>query len=62
MPFPKDAIITTRTFPEVESMIAEYARREKRSMSQMVERLLREAVITRLMREKKPTKAIDDLP
>lgn len=59
---PKDAAISLKTFPEVRDALLEYARREHRTVAQMTDLLLREALIARLKREKRDASAIEDLP
>lgn len=59
---PKEAVISTRTFQEVRDAVEEYARREHRTMAQMTELLLREAIVARRKKDKEPTKDIDELP
>jgi hypothetical protein len=59
---PKDAVISLRTFPEVREAIDDYARREHRTIAQMTELLLREAIIARRQRDKESSKEIENLP
>lgn len=59
---PKGARISLRTYPEVRTAIEEYASRDHRSVAQMTELLLREAIIARKRRDKKSTKEIEGLP
>lgn len=59
---PKDSVISSRTFPEVREAVEEYARREHRTVAQMIDLLLREAIIARRKKDKQSTKEIEDLP
>ena len=59
---PKDALVSTRTFSEVFDAISGYARKEHRTIAQMADLLLREAIISRRKAAKEPTKDIEDLP
>lgn len=59
---PKDAVISLRTFPEVRAAIDDYARREHRTIAQMTELLLREAILARRKRDKEPTADVEGLP
>ena len=59
---PKDAVISLRTFAEVRAAIEDYARREHRTIAQMTELLLREAIIARRKRDKESSKNIEELP
>lgn len=59
---PKNAVISLRTFPEIRAAIDDYARREHRTIAQMTELLLREAIVARRKLDKASTKDIDDLP
>jgi hypothetical protein len=59
---PKDAVVSLRTYPEVRDHIEEYARREHRTVAQMADLLLREAIAARLKGEKKSAASITGLP
>lgn len=59
---PKDAVVSLRTFPEVREAIEDYARREHRTIAQMTELLLREAIIARRKRDKESSADIEKLP
>jgi hypothetical protein len=59
---PKNAAISLRTFPQVREAIEEYAQREHRTIAQMTELLLREAIIARKKCEKESVKEIEELP
>jgi hypothetical protein len=59
---PKEAVISLRTFSEIRTSIEEYAAGEHRTIAQMTELLLREAIIARRKRDKKPTADIEGLP
>ncbi len=59
---PRDSIISIRTFEEVRSAIEDYARREHRTLAQMTELLLREAIIARRKRDKESAVEIEKLP
>lgn len=58
----KDVPISTRTYSEVRNAIDEYARAEHRTTSQMVELLLREAIIARRKKDRRKTDDIESLP
>lgn len=59
---PKEASISLRTYAEVREAIDDYARREHRTIAQMTELLLREAIIARRKRDKESAKEIESLP
>lgn len=59
---PKQSVISLRTFDVVRQRIEEHARREHRTLAQMAELLLREALIARGKREKESTTDIENLP
>jgi len=59
---PKDAVISTRTYTEVRAAIDEYARQERRTVAQMTELLLREAIVARRKRDKQSAAEIKALP
>ena len=59
---PKDSVISSRTFPEVRDAIDDYARKEHRTIAQMIDLLLREAIIARRKRDKQSASEIEKLP
>lgn len=59
---PKEALISLRTFSEVREAIEDYASREHRTLAQMTELLLREAIIARRKRDKESPADIENLP
>lgn len=59
---PKDAVISLRTFAAVRDAIEEYARMEHRTVAQMADLMLREAIIARRKAAKKSAADIDSLP
>ena len=59
---PKDAVVSLRTFPEIRDAIEEYARKEHRTLAQMADLMLREAIIARWKKEKRATEGIEELP
>lgn len=59
---PKQHVVSTRTFTEVRDAVSEYARREHRTIAQMADLLLREAIIARRKRDKEPATEIETLP
>lgn len=59
---PKESVISLRTFVEVREAIEAYARREHRTIAQMTELLLREAIIARRKRDKESASDIEQLP
>lgn len=59
---PKESVISLRTFAEVRAAIEDYASNEHRTIAQMTELLLREAIIARRKRDKKPFTDIESLP
>ncbi len=59
---PKGSVISLRTFPEVREAIEDYARREHRTIAQVTELLLREAIIARRKKDKEGFKEIESLP
>jgi hypothetical protein len=59
---PKEAVISLRTFAEVREAIEGYARREHRTIAQMTELLLREAIVARRKRDKESAADIEALP
>jgi hypothetical protein len=59
---PKESVISLRTFAEVRAAVEDYARAEHRTIAQMAELLLREAVIARRKRDKKSAADIESLP
>ncbi len=59
---PKEAVISSRTFPEVRDAIDDYARREHRTIAQMIDLLLREAIISRRKKDKESAADIEKLP
>jgi hypothetical protein len=59
---PKSAAISLKTFPEVRDLLTEYARREHRTIAQMADLLLREAIVARLKKEKRSAAGIEGLP
>lgn len=59
---PKQSVVSLRTFDVVRQAIEEYARKEHRTLAQMAELLLREAIIARKKRDKESTAEIDKLP
>lgn len=59
---PKEHVVSTRTFTEVRDAVADYARREHRTMAQMADLLLREAIIARRKRDKESATEIEALP
>ena len=58
----KDAVISLRTFPPVRDAVDEYARREHRTIAQMADLLLREAILARRKKDKEPAEDIEELP
>jgi hypothetical protein len=59
---PKEAVISLRTFAEVRAAIEDYAAQEHRTIAQMTELLLREAIISRRRKDKRSASDIEDLP
>lgn len=59
---PKESVISSRTFPEVRDAIDNYARREHRTIAQMIDLLLREAIIARRKKDKESASEIEKLP
>ncbi len=59
---PKESVVSLRTFAEVRLAIEEYAAAEHRTVAQMADLLLREAIISRRKRDKKSASDIEDLP
>lgn len=59
---PKDAVISLRTFHKVRTLLEEFAKREHRTLAQMAELMIREAIIMRLTKEKRSVKDIESLP
>lgn len=59
---PREAIISLRTFTDLRQAIEDYAKREHRTLAQMTELLLREAVISRRKRDREAADDIEDLP
>lgn len=59
---PKTAVISSRTFLEVREAIDAYARLERRTTAQMIDLLLREAIIARRKKDKLSTIDIERLP
>lgn len=59
---PKESVISSRTFPEVREAIDDYARREHRTIAQMIDLLLREAIIARRKKDKESASEIEKLP
>lgn len=59
---PKTAVISSRTFAEVREAIEAYARSERRTTAQMIDLLLREAIIARRKRDRQSTTEIETLP
>lgn len=59
---PKDSVISLRTFPEIRAAIEDYARREHRTIAQVTELLLREAIISRRKKDKQSAREIESLP
>lgn len=59
---PKEAAISLRTFQEVRDAIEEYARDEHRTLAQMADLLLREAIVARKKKAKQSAADIERLP
>jgi hypothetical protein len=59
---PKESVISSRTFPEVRDAIDGYARKEHRTIAQMIDLLLREAIIARRKKDKESAADIERLP
>jgi hypothetical protein len=58
----KDALVSLRTYGEVHAAIADYARMEHRTIAQMADLLLREAIIARRTLAGEDTSDITELP
>lgn len=58
----KESVISLRTYAEVREAVEEYARAEHRTVAQMADLLLREAIIARRRQAKEQHGEIDNLP
>lgn len=59
---PKQSVVSLRTFDVVRQAIEEYARKEHRTLAQMADLLLREAITARRKRDKESASEIEQLP